>query len=543
MTSKTEAGNGQRRSPEIFRGASVPHLSRRAAWLAVGVFLVALVALAGTANDALLCGDSAVYAAQIERGDFTQRTIHIAYYMMGYAFTRLLPIPINMSLNLMSAFLGAMSAALISLMAYTTSGRHDLSLVAGGLLLTNHVFVLNAVSAEVYVPGTFLLLLAALLWLHRRSPFAGAALGASFLVSPSAALTFPFFAVTRPRWRALLTLAGVASLVVAVAVVPNLRDYLFGARGLLNAAGDPVSYRTAVLKEGWEIVVGFFVCLPFVLSGLLRVLREKALRGLGVGLLATWAVTLVFGERYVDVPVQLPTYALMCLVGALGFEAFARPHRVARRAGHIWFPAATSVVIAVVAALATRAAGPRTDSLLFESPTVPMLTGVAASGLLYALAGTAIRRLPGSRPVARRAIAWSTLALLLGATGAFAYARTAHICGRLADYESSVLRLDRLARPGHIVVGRWGKGILFDRYAIGGLSEERWINTEHMAGSWGEALQEAAEARWAEALASGREIWLLESYPALERDLEEAGYVLELFGEVYRATRPPEEAS
>jgi len=64
-----------------------------------------------------------------------------------------------------------------------------------------------------------------------------------------------------------------------------------------------------------------FWYIPFLLAGVIAVLKDKSFRDWGVAIFFLWLVTFTLGERFGDVPVQLPTYAFICIIGGLGFHA------------------------------------------------------------------------------------------------------------------------------------------------------------------------------------------------------------------------------
>jgi hypothetical protein len=49
-------------------------------------------------------------------------------------------------------------------------------------------------------------------------------------------------------------------------------------------------------------------------------MRNKRLHALGGALISLWFFSFIFGEKFGDVPVQLPIYVLLSLVGGLGFH-------------------------------------------------------------------------------------------------------------------------------------------------------------------------------------------------------------------------------
>lgn len=516
---------------ELFPGAagSPPPRARRRRLTAAGLLVAAFLAFAGLTPEALPNGDAAVYAQQIARGDYSQRTVHLGYFLLGSLLKPFSSAPSDRALNLLNALLGAGTVALAYLLAMALLRRQAAAVTAGLLAATNYVLVSNAVYAEIYAAQAFFLLLALLLWLKARPVAGGASLAAAALTSPATVFALPAFPLLRPSLRALLRMALATAAVLIVALVPVLEDYLFGGRGLLEAATAPVDLAAALLKEGFEVAVGFSATLPLVVVGAVEVVRRRELRPFGLAVASLGGASFLFGERFGDVPVQLPTYVLLCVAGGLGLvrleEALDTGAGLPRTGA--WIGGLALGALFPLALLA--AARPQVERLAALPASVPwpwaVIVGLAAGS------AAALARRRGRLA----AVALAAGLLLVNASLAFLLVRAQS--RRLEAYRATVLAAGEVARPGHLVVGEWSRGILYEHYLYRDSYTDRWMDTEWLQGAWGEERQQAAARRWQEALAAGREVWLLSADGGLIPQLEERGYVVRPFGEIFRATR------
>ena len=62
-------------------------------------FIPRLIAL----DDSLFSGDAAAYAEQVRRANFTTRSVHFLYYVLGAISHRLLPCSLDLLMNGMSS--------------------------------------------------------------------------------------------------------------------------------------------------------------------------------------------------------------------------------------------------------------------------------------------------------------------------------------------------------------------------------------------------------------------------------------------------------
>ena len=289
------------------------------------VVLVVVFALyAALAPDSFINADATLYAEQIREANFAERTTHLGYYLFAYPAT-FLPLKLDHALNLLNCALGAGVVALVSLIGEAVAKSRHAGYVAGAIAFANQGLAYNALHAEAYAGQTFFLLLGVYLWLRRRNMAAGVCIAVSFLFSASTVFAAPFFLVTRLRVKPLLQLAAAGAAVVALALVPVWHNYLFGARGLLGAADNPVSLTLAFLKTGQDGFYGCYALIPFFLAGLYVTRRWRFTWAVA----ATGAAVFLFGEKFMDVPVQLPTWMLSCVIAAVGVGAVRWPFAAA----------------------------------------------------------------------------------------------------------------------------------------------------------------------------------------------------------------------
>jgi hypothetical protein len=288
------------------------------------LFLAVFSILAYLCTEALINGDAAVYIQQMQNLDFVNRSVHIGYYLLGAAVLHILPGSDDYVINLMNCSLGALSIMLVYFITFTICHKHIPAIVASLLLFTNYIFIENSIYAEVYAPQVCFFLLSIFLWLLNKPVFAALSFLLSFLITPSAIFALPCFFILRPRLRPLLLFCVIFLVSAVVAIFPVRQSYFFGSRGLFEAANRPLNLSWALFKEGREIFSGFFLCIPLVAAGLLEIFGRKQFRPFAFALLVLWLVTFFSAEKINDVPPQLPVYAMLCVVGGLGFGLIPR---------------------------------------------------------------------------------------------------------------------------------------------------------------------------------------------------------------------------
>ncbi len=323
ISAVVQSGKIEEESSSIFN-ISLLFTSKKSLCFCGLIFLFSLTLFALISPDALVNGDAALYQHQIAQFDFSQRTAHLGYYLLGIPFIHLLPLPSDYALNLMNCFYGALSILLLFTIALTVSKNLLVAVVSSVLLSTNYLFIYNAVYAEVYMPQLFFFLLSFQLVLSQKALSAGIAFGLAFLITPSSLFGIPCLIVLFKDRKQLLHFSTAASLVIAVALTPHLDDYFAGGRGLLKAMQGHMSLTQVLHKEGNEFIQSLFLYVPLIIAGIVQLITDKTVRTLGIAILSLWLVTFLFGERFGDVPVQLPTYALFCLIGGLGFNYLSR---------------------------------------------------------------------------------------------------------------------------------------------------------------------------------------------------------------------------
>ena len=492
--------------------APLPVLSRADWFIAGAVFIVSLVLLLPLAPDALPGGDAAVYAHQMRQADFGLRTIHLGYYLAGALFDRLTPLPPDYTINAMSVFFAALGLALLTLISRTVFGHRRPGVISCALLLSNYLFLGHAVLGEIYIVQTAFALLAVLLWLRRRSHVAGAALAAAFLVSPTAVLVVPGLAVLRPRLGPLVRLLAWPAAAGLLLLICVRQDYLYGPRGVLVMAADYALPWAAVAAKEWrELFLGLYLALPLAVSGALGAVRARGLPAAFLGSLAATGLAIaLFGERTVNIPAQLLSFALFTLFAGSGFVRLYRGEAGQRG------EAASVLAVGVVAAGAGAALSWK-------------LSAVFGVVLLFQLiVAHVVRRATSTRLCL--VLVPLLLLLVLAGNGTKAGIYLGVVSDQALSFKARVLAARCNAPSRSLAVGGWSRSVLFDHYVCG----------RPYGGSViiGEGDDPGEQPQLRRAAGSGTEIWLLEPLPLVETWLGGRGYVIEPAHGFQRAYRP-----
>jgi hypothetical protein len=481
------------------------------------ILLVAFAIFTSLSTEALINGDAAIYLQQMQNLNFTDRPVHLGYYLLGAGFIRLLPGSDDYAINLMNCFLGALSIMLVYFITFTICHKHILAIASSLLLLTNYMFIENSIYAEVYTPQVCFLLLSISLWLLNKPILASLSFLLSFLITPSAILALPCFFILRPRLRPLLLFCVIFAVSAAVAIFPVRQSYFFGSRGLFAAANRPLNLGWALSKEGREIFSSFFFCIPFVVAGLLEIFCRKQFRPLAFALLILWLVTLFSSEKIGDVSPQLPTYAMLCVVGGLGF------HRLLGISGNKQYAVIMlSSLIAVVVLIKV------TKTLEQAANFLPIwfLVTIISCSVLCML----VTILPNLRRIYPRTVIIGAVAFAIVTNGFVAFSRLIMVNRIRTEYRNTVMEIGRVASPGYVVVSGWTRGILLEHY----LSQKFctpycWIDTLGLAGTIGAPERAEAYKKLRKAVAARRQIWLLGNHVVFFSALKRSGYEVTRF--------------
>lgn len=495
-------------------------------WPALLLLAVLLLPLALLTPRGLPNGDAALYAQQVLNLDFESRPVHLGYYLLAALASLFQDVP-DRFFNLLSC-LFAGGTLVVTLMlarrflerdvppetaAHEVSPPAYSSMIVPAALLGNLFFLENAVFAEVYGAATFFLLLALLFWLHGRDLPAGFSLGIAGLVTPSAVLFAPAFLLAeRPRPRRLAILAATAGVVVLLPILPVLGEYIHGDRGLLSAAGRSMSPLQMAAKEGFELGVGFLAVLPLLALGIWRAARRPGLRPFLLAWIAVWATTLVLGERFSDVPAQLPAFTLAAVFASFGTAELTERWA---SAPWLWWMVCLGGALAVAGLWLVRS---RAASLspLDGRPAIWFALLVLA---FLAVAGWRLLRREGPR-----AALPILLMLPLFVNQPVAVRILQAKAEQIDDYRFAANSLKENAAPDYLAIGSWERGILLEHYLYRRSYTDHVINTAWLEGRWGEERKGKARQDLAAALAAGREIWLLGPAPRVEAELASAGY-------------------
>lgn len=512
---------GVTRGPGDPSGTSGPEDSGRFdRYTGVLLFLVAFLLFALHNPQGLASGDGAVYAQQVLARDFASRPVHLGYYLLAAAISLFQQVP-DRFFHLLSSGLSAGTLVLIWALARRhLSGDGRLALVAPLGLCSHSLFLENAAQAEIYAAQTFFVVLAAWLWLRGSAVLAGASFGFAGLITPSTVFLAPLYLLwRRPEWRRLLPFALAAGATVALPLLPVAREYVYGDRGLLAASGKAMGPLAILVKEGFEIGLGFLAFLPLLALGLWRAVRTPALRPFLAGLGAAWLATALFAERFKDVPSQLPIWTLGSLLAALGAAELVGLLASAPSARQriVFLTAGLAAVLPVFGLLALRA-------------QASSVARVSQGEIVAAAALVGVALILGYRRLTSGQLRAAVGVLVVGSLLATFFVASKILLGKNREIDAYLLEVRALgerAAPDYLAIGSWERGILLEHYLYRRSYTEHVLNVAWLEGGWGAERQESAEAELELALREGREIWLLGKVPKVAARLEAAGYRLE----------------
>jgi len=279
-----------------------------------------------------ILGDAAFYALSIAHGRFDERSIHVAYYVLGWLTHRLLR-PFGVHLDEALLLLSAAAATACVLLAWRFAralGRGALTAFAVALILMFSGNLLDqGTSAEIYGIELALVLASYVLYLANRPFVSGLVFGVAMLVSPLSALAGGFFVwdlMRRRHWKpfALAVAAGVCVYVPVLAWC--WRDYFFGVRGLLRVGPHRDFGPGTVVYNVFALAKNFHWSLLFALPGMIAQWRH-ARSALGLTALTLLFHLPVFVGMREDGVFMLSAYPLLALLVADGAVAWLPPTR------------------------------------------------------------------------------------------------------------------------------------------------------------------------------------------------------------------------
>ncbi|MBN2475933.1 MAG: DUF2723 domain-containing protein [Pirellulales bacterium] len=234
-------------------------LLARDGWTALGVGLVALVAYVPLLAPGLLRADMGELQTLAVTLGYAHPTGYPVYLLVAKAATAIPVGDVPYRVNLLSALMGAVAAALVVPLGTVLTGRRWIPIAGGLALAFSPTFWSQAIIAEVYTTAaacTVLVLLGLALWQQTgrlRWLFAGACVGGVSLgihttvafMAPAAVL---FVLLHRRRWKANLA-AAVAGAATGAAIT-------LAAFYVIDRADSPCSYFRTVInpsRSEWNL--------------------------------------------------------------------------------------------------------------------------------------------------------------------------------------------------------------------------------------------------------------------------------------------------
>ncbi|HET7546034.1 MAG TPA: hypothetical protein VFK05_39465 [Polyangiaceae bacterium] len=297
-------------------------------------FLLLFVAHLALLRPLLQNGDSAVYNQQIAECDLAGRTTHVGYFVLGILFDRLLPFTTDLNMNVMVLLVGWLGlAALYATTARLTESRLA-ALATVPMALGLSAQLRGMLLSEVDGVSVAFVALSFACFQRGAALVAGFLFGFSLLVTPLSGPLLTVFVVSaavrallnreglRQQVRSLLALAAGSLLVYLPPVAFFFRDYVYGSRGLLHAPRASASVPRRIAQSLDFITDQLGYMLPLYVVGALVCLASPRLWRAGqpaLALLLSVLLLAVVGQRFQDVPVQLPNLVLLGMLPAIAF--------------------------------------------------------------------------------------------------------------------------------------------------------------------------------------------------------------------------------
>jgi len=329
----------------------------------------------------------------------------------------------------------------------------------------------------------------------------------------------------------LLLFCAIVLVIAFAAIFPVYREYFFGARGLLTIAlHQAFSLGFVLRREAGEVFFNFFLCIPFVVVGLVELFGQKRFRPLAFALLSLWLASLFLGEKnWNDFPVQYPTYALLCLVGGLGFHLLLRissnkPYGTTLSAIMLLSLIAVVVLIKVT----------KTPAQISAFLPVWFLVAIVLCAVLCML----VTKLPGLRRIRPQVIIIGAIVFAVVTNGFVAFSKLRTINRYHVGYRNAIIEISKVSGPEYVIVGHWSQRILFEHYVFQKSYTPQCISIDIKALAGGASKEERSEAakKFNEAVAARRQILVLGNYSGLLQGLQQVGYKIARFGYIYVAT-------
>ena len=287
---------------------------------------------------------------------------------------------------------------------------------------------------------------------------------------------------------------------------------------------EDVDFGIPIREEG-DSLARYFVRMEEMKESL-RIIRQCLERLPAIG--ALWLLSFVFGSTHPTVPVQLPTHVLLALAAAVGASSLVAWADRERRARVALGLGCLTLFAVVPMGLLWWVAKPLSSSI----QQLPSALPVFCAGLIGICAAAAM--LLVWRRQGRSAVLLMISSLVL-VNMVLVFFLLKNDTREAVEFRDSVRQVGRVAESDYLMVGTWGRGILFNHYLYGESYSDRWLALEWLQGYWGEVGRRQATASWQQALSDGREIWLLGHYGDLVPELRRHGYGLESVHGVFRA--------
>lgn len=198
------------------------------------IFIISLVIFVSfTTNCLPINGDAAAYNQQIEEFDLSQRTVHWGFIAVGMFFTSIVPVSVDLSMNILAVILGAIGTSATFLICHKLTNDKISSYLSVVILILSNTFFENSVFINIYHAQTIFILLSVSIWIYKKSDIAASVMILiAQLINPTSVVALPLYFLSSLTFKRILNLILYTIPVYLIFLFLNKTDFFYSPRGV-----------------------------------------------------------------------------------------------------------------------------------------------------------------------------------------------------------------------------------------------------------------------------------------------------------------------
>lgn len=198
------------------------------------IFIASLtIFLSLTTNCLPINGDATAYNQQVEELDLSQRTVHWGFMAVGILFTSIIPFPVDLSMNILAAILGAVGTSATFLICYKLTNDKTSSYLSSVILISSSTFFENSIFINIYHAQTIFILLSVTLWIYKKNDIvAFMMILIAQLINPTSIVALPLYFLSSLTFRRILNFILYVIPIYVIFLFLNKTDFFYSPRGV-----------------------------------------------------------------------------------------------------------------------------------------------------------------------------------------------------------------------------------------------------------------------------------------------------------------------